>query len=161
VDAFETVWAGSVASLPLPEGVAAELMPLTAWLSDKGRGYSAADAFRAIRRMRLVTRSAIEHSIAYDAVLTPALAQVPALVGGLRDDADPAADFEAQKAFTPFTAPYNVTGQPALSFPMRWNDAGLPIGVQLVGRPRDEYTIISLAAQMERAVGDRPGHGMW
>ena len=79
---------------------------------------------------------------------------MPALVGGLRDDADPVADFEAQKAFTPYTSPYNVTGQPAMSVPLSWAEVGgatLPIGVQLVGRPHDERTLISLAAQLEEA----------
>jgi amidase len=111
--------------------------------------------------MRLLSRSAIEAGQQFDAILTPALAQPPAAVGGLRDELDPAADFAAQKAFTPFTSPYNVSGQPALSFPMSWTAAGLPIGVQLVARPRDEYTIISLAAQMERAADGRPTHDLW
>ena len=84
-------------------------------------------------------------------MLTPTLAQPPALVGGLRDDDDPAADFDAQKRFTPFTAPYNMTGQPAVSIPLHWTVDGLPIGVQLVGRQGDEATLIALSAQLERA----------
>ena len=82
-----------------------------------------------------------------------ALAQLPALVGGLRDDDDPAADFAAQKRFTPFTAQYNITGQPAVSLPLHWTDGPvpLPIGVQLVGRPHDEATLVGLAAQLEAA----------
>jgi amidase len=46
---------------------------------------------------------------------------------------------------------WNATGQPAASVPAGVTDAGLPIGVQLVGRPRDEATLLSLAAQIERA----------
>jgi amidase len=87
----------------------------------------------------------------YDVVLTPTLADLPALVGGLRDDADPVADFEAQKRFTPFTAAYNVTGQPALSLPLYWTADELPVGVMIVGRPADEPTLIRLAAQLEAA----------
>jgi amidase len=161
VDAFETVWAAGVAAIPLPAGSEERIMPLTGWLLERGRGHSAADTFRAVRTMRLLSRSAIEAGQQFDAILTPALAQPPAAVGGLRDELDPAADFAAQKAFTPFTSPYNVSGQPALSFPMSWTAAGLPIGVQLVARPRDEYTIISLAAQMERAADGRPTHDLW
>ena len=55
-----------------------------------------------------------------DIVLTPTLADLPAEVGAIRDDADPAADFEAQKRFTPYTSPYNITGQPAVSLPVHW-----------------------------------------
>ena len=84
-------------------------------------------------------------------ILTPALAQTPRLVGQLLNEAEPAADFEAQKRFTPFTAPYNMTGQPAISVPLHWTAMSMPIGVQLVGRPFAEVTILSLAGQLERA----------
>jgi amidase len=49
----------------------------------------------------------------------------------------------------PFTTPWNVTGQPAASVPAGFTDTGLPLAVQLVGRPHDETTLLSLAAQLE------------
>ena len=54
-------------------------------------------------------------------------------------------------AITPFTFPFNITGQPAISLPLGQSTDGLPIGVQLVGRLFDEATLIALAAQVERA----------
>ena len=54
---------------------------------------------------------------------------------------------------TPFTVPWNTTGQPALSVPAPSLHEGLPIGVQLVGRPHDEATLLSLGAQLEAEVG--------
>jgi amidase len=45
----------------------------------------------------------------------------------------------------------NVTGQPAVSVPVHWSDHGLPIGVQLIGRPFDEATLVRLATQLETA----------
>jgi amidase len=108
--------------------------------------------------MRLLTRATITATAGYDAILTPTLAALPALVGGIRDDDDPAADFEAQKRFTPFTATYNVTGLPAISLPLHWAEVGevtLPVGVQLVGRPFGEAALLGLAAQLEAA---RPWH---
>jgi amidase len=56
-------------------------------------------------------------------------------------------------AFTPFTGPYNASGQPALSLPLHWDGAGLPVGVQFVGRPYDEATLLALAQQLEDLSG--------
>jgi amidase len=99
----------------------------------------------------LTARQELENTAHYDAVLTPTLAQPPAKVGGLRNDADPAEDFENQKRYTPFTAPYNMSGQPSINLPLHWTDESLPIGIQLVGRPGDEVTLLRLAAQIEAA----------
>jgi amidase len=50
---------------------------------------------------------------------------------------------------TPFTVPWNVSGQPAASVPAGFTDAGLPLAVQLIGRAHDETTLLSLAGQIE------------
>ena len=52
--------------------------------------------------------------------------------------------------FTPFTQMANITGLPAVSLPLSWSGEGLPIGVQLVGRPADEATLFRVSAQVER-----------
>jgi amidase len=44
----------------------------------------------------------------------------------------------------------NLTGQPAVSVPLHWSDGGLPVGMQFIGRPGDESTLISLSAQLEQ-----------
>jgi amidase len=49
----------------------------------------------------------------------------------------------------PFTGVWNATGQPAAAVPAGFTDDGLPLSVQLVGRPNDEATLISLAAEIE------------
>jgi amidase len=151
VPAFEAIWAMSAASLPLSPDLEPQLRPLTQWLRRRGAALSGPQAFEALTTLRLAARQEIETTQQYDAVLTPTLASPPLLVGELRNDDDPEADFEAQKRFTPFTAPYNMSGQPAVSIPLHWNDSGLPIGVQLVGRPGDETTLIRIAAQIEAA----------
>jgi amidase len=148
---FEELWSVEFAALPVPAEYESGLRPLTRWLRDRGRRLSALDFYAALAALRATARSELERTAPYDAVLTPTLAQPPALVGGLRDDADPERDFENQKRFTPFTAPYNMSGQPAVSIPLHWSDSGLPIGVQLVGRPGDEVTLLRLAAQIEAA----------
>jgi amidase len=151
VSAFEVVWATEFLSLPLDPAAEARTRPLTRWIREKGRGVSGYQVYAALGTLRAAARLEIETTRGYDAVLTPTLAQPPAMVGQLRDDVDPAADFEAQKQFTPYTAPYNMSGQPAVSIPLHWTQAGLPIGVQLIGRPCDEATLLRLAAQLEAA----------
>jgi amidase len=151
VSAFEVIWATEFLSLPLDAAAEANTRPLTRWIREKGRGVTGAQVYEALATLRSAARVEIEATGGFDAVLTPTLAQPPALVGQLRNDADPAADFEAQKQFTPFTAPYNMSGQPAVSIPLHWTVAGLPIGVQLIGRPGDEVTLLRLAAQLEVA----------
>jgi amidase len=64
---------------------------------------------------------------------------------------DPWARFHRNAQFTPFTPIVNVTGQPAVSLPLHWSEAGLPIGVQLIGRPADEATLLRVSAQLEAA----------
>jgi amidase len=86
----------------------------------------------------------------YDAVLSPTLASPPVPVGYF-DEVEPAENFERQKRFTPYTALYNLSGQPAVNVPLHWNAGGLPIGVMLAGRMGEESTLISLSAQLEAA----------
>jgi aspartyl-tRNA(Asn)/glutamyl-tRNA(Gln) amidotransferase subunit A len=51
----------------------------------------------------------------------------------------------------PFTYPFNLTGQPAASVPCGFTSDGLPVGLQIVGRWRDEATVLRAAACFEAA----------
>jgi amidase len=148
---FMTLWSVSAAGTPVAPGTEAALRPLTRWLRVLGRQRSGPEFVAALAALQRLARAAVRATSAYDAVLTPTLAQPPAPVGSLRDDDDPAADFAAQTRFTPFTSIANVTGQPAISLPLSWDPDGLPIGVMLVGRRGGEGTLLRLAAQLEAA----------
>ena len=151
VTAFETLWSVLALLTPVMPADEDKLLPLTRYLRDRGSRVSGIELATSVSMLRLVARASVAATDHLDAVLTPTLAQPPAVVGGLRNDDDPAADFVAQTEFTPFTAAYNMTGQPAISLPLHWTPDGLPIGIQLVGRPGGEPTLISLAAQLEAA----------
>jgi amidase len=87
-------------------------------------------------------------------LLSPTLADLPAPVGSLRDDADPAADFAAQTRFTPWTSVWNLTGRPAISLPLHWHDQDgvlLPVGVMLGAGFGEEELLLSIAASLEQA----------
>ncbi len=149
---FERVWSAAAAGIPLSAAQAGRLRPLTAWLRQRGEELSEQEVAAAIRLMGDVASAALEATSGYDVIVTPTLAHLPAPIGALRDDVDPAADFEAQKRFTPYTSPYNMTGQPAVTLPVHWTDDGLPVGVQLVGRPLQEARLLALAARVEEAL---------
>jgi amidase len=148
---FEDVWASMAASIPLSEEQESMVRPLTRWLRERGRSLTPEQVQVALDEMARYGVVAVEAAAHVDVILTPTLADLPAPIGAIRDDQDPAADFEAQKRFTPFTSPYNITGQPAVSLPLHWTSAGLPVGVQLVGRTMREVTLLGLAAHLERA----------
>ncbi|MGN0064965.1 MAG: amidase [Nocardioides sp.] len=151
VATFETCWAVLTALTPAPPGREGDLRPLTRWLSERGHAVSGPEFGWAMGELRRIGARAVEALAPYDAVLTPTLARPPALVGELRDDADPARDFENQKRFTPWTSAWNVSGMPAVSLPLHWTSDGLPVGVMLAGRPAQEELLLGLAAQVEQA----------
>ncbi len=87
----------------------------------------------------------------YDAILTPTMGLPPQLTGEL----DQSAGWDEVEAlvrrYVPFTPMANFTGRPAMSVPLHWNGEGLPIGSQFTGNMGDEFTLLSLAGQLERA----------
>ncbi|MGY1857967.1 amidase [Modestobacter sp. SYSU DS0290] len=153
--AFEVVWALSATTLPVAESQTHRLRPLTRFLRERGLALSARDAMQAMFTLRVFARRFIQATSAYDVLLAPVCTLPPRPVGwfdGPADGLGPGeADFERQKRYAAFPAVYNVTGQPALSVPLWWTPEGLPIGTMLVGRPADEATLLSLAAQLEEA----------
>ena len=148
---FESCWSVGTAMAVLPAGREHLLRPLTRWLMARGRRISGPEFGLAIGGLRRVAARVLADLAAYDVVLTPTLASPPLPVGALRDDDDPAADFEAQKAFTPWTSAWNVTGMPAVSLPLHWTPDRLPVGVMLAARPAEEALLLSVAAQVEAA----------
>ncbi|HEX3930468.1 MAG TPA: amidase [Nocardioides sp.] len=160
VATFETCWAVLTALSAAPPGRETSLRPLTRWLSEQGRAVSGPEFALALGAMRRLAADCLTLLAPYDVVLTPTLAVPPLPVGALRDDDDPAADFAAQKAFTPWTSAWNVTGMPAVSLPLHWTADGLPVGVMLAARPAEEELLLALIAQVEVAApwsARRPG----
>lgn len=153
--AFSAVWAALAASAPVPDGHETSLRPLTRWLRERGRQVSAVEYVTAVAGMQVVARQVAAAWSDVDVVLSPTLADLPAPVGGLRDDGDPAADFAAQTRYTPWTSVWNLIGRPAISLPLHWHleaDRLLPVGVMLGARLAEEETLLSVAAQLEQAV---------
>ena len=150
-----------------------DLEPTNWALALAGRAITAAEYATALRVMERAGRAVGAFFEDVDLLLTPTLAAPPPRIGevepsgleafllralgligsgrivrlaGLLEEA-------AAKAFawTPWTPLYNATGQPAMSVPLHWNAAGLPVGVHFVARFGDEATLLRLAGQLERS----------
>jgi Asp-tRNA(Asn)/Glu-tRNA(Gln) amidotransferase A subunit family amidase len=86
----------------------------------------------------------------FDVLMTPGLVRTPIAADGGYGRSAPVAVNTAGR-FSPFTAIFNLTGQPAVAVPAGWSADGLPLSVQLVGRLGAEDVLYSLAAQLESA----------
>jgi amidase len=84
-----------------------------------------------------------------DVLMTPTTARAPIPADGAYGRSAAVAVNTAGR-FTPFTAVFNLTGQPAVAVPAGWDSDGVPVSVQLVGRPGAEDVLYSLAGELEQ-----------
>jgi amidase len=148
---FNTIWGVKALDTQVAADDEALLRPVTRAWREYGRTVSGADYAAAVTGMLRATRRALLLTEGLDIVLTPTLGRPPQLIEHFSEDGDIMENLRRQGEFTPFTAVYNMTGQPAVSLPLHWTEAGVPIGVSLVGQPFGEATLISAAAQLEAA----------
>jgi amidase len=116
---------------------------------------SAYDYVLAARQLELLSRKEVARwGRDFDVLLTPTSAILPPVAGAVLEaqHAAPEAPVPDVVASVAFTAFGNVTGLPAVSLPLHRTEQGLPVGVQLTGRPWDEATLIRLSAQLEEAL---------
>jgi amidase len=133
---------------PTPEDVE----PLSLTMFRQATENSALALHAAITQLEAFSRSLIGYLAPYDAVLTPALAERPLELGEIDTTVGDGMEAWARGGrFTPFTAIANVTGLPAISLPLYEGDDGLPVCVQLFGRPAAEGPLLGLANQLEVA----------
>jgi amidase len=154
---FTILWAATVAgsvmltaALAGREPTQASIEPLSWSLFEQGMETNAVQLMGAIVALQAAARRIVAQFDDYDVMLTPALGRRPVAIGEIDAcSATPMADFAASAQFTPYTAIWNVTGQPAMTVPLYQGDDGLPLAVQIVGRPVSETVLLSLAAQLE------------
>jgi amidase len=178
--AFVTVLAGEtraeieyLAQLTQRRTHAADFEAATYSLGLLGHSISAATCAGAMRTLQLTARTMAPFFERHDVLLTPTLAAPPALIGALQPSAGEQRLMRIVNAlnagwllnalgvikplaaktfdYMPYTPLFNVTGQPAMSVPLHWNAAGLPIGMQFVAKLGDDATLFRLAGQLERA----------
>lgn len=149
MDDFLPVWQAIPALYPIADPT--ELSPLNQWYLEGAMATTSPVYAGAIGRLQLRARRIAALWADYDLLLTPTLAMPPVPVGWDTEPDDPREQFDRAVRFTPFTAAFNVTGQPAVSLPLHWTADGLPIGVQLVGPPLGEALLFRVSSQLEAA----------
>ena len=136
-----------------------ELEPNTWAVLLSGRRRTGEEVMRGWRTLRVMCRQIPQRFEAFDLFLTPMRAAALPRIGDLGPEQDASELNRKQARALPFTPPFNLTGQPAISLPLVQTADGLPLGMQFVGRYGDEATLFRLAAQLEQAhpwIGRRP-----
>ncbi len=131
---------------------ASELEPWNTLQAEVGAATTAVQYMAAVEHVQGYARGlAAWWDEGHDVLVTPMLTEPPFPLGELGAEVDPMDAFTRLSGLTTFTMPFNVSGQPAISLPLHWNDAGLPIGVQLVAAYGREDLLLRLASQLETA----------
>jgi len=147
---LEILFSGMVAKR---EPTADDMEPMSWAIFQMVKGIDSVQGLALEVQLQVLTRQLVAYLEQYDALLTPALAERPLPIGTLDTAApDPMSTFTRSGLFTPFTPIFNASGQPGISLPLYQGEDGLPLGVQLVGRPAGEAALLALAAQVEEAV---------
>ncbi len=146
--------------LPAPDLVE----PLTYALAQRGRQIDAAQYILTLHGLHRQSRAIAKFFERYDIWLTPTLATPPTAIGHFDIRSSDVDRWIAQlMAYIPFTYPFNITGQPAMSVPLWWNNQDVPIGCQFAAAYGEEATLFRLAGQLERAQPwfmHKPGSGV-
>lgn len=145
VEPFPIVWQSAVAFAGIPPEA---LQPLNRWLLAKNG--SVAEYLQALAQMQIVSRAIIAFFDKFDVLVLPVYLHSPIRVGEW-SDLTPEETFAKIVHWVAPCPIANATGLPAIAIPVGFDSDGLPISVQLVGKPAAESTLISLAAQLEAA----------
>jgi len=130
-----------------------ELEPTTWKMYQDGKNISGADYLVAVEELQRFSRKVAHwyHDNQFDLLLTPTMSIPPTPLGDFAlTEEDPKKWIRRALSFVVFTRTQNITGDPAMSVPLYWNESNVPIGVQFAGRFGDEATLFRLAAQLEQ-----------
>jgi amidase len=165
VEHFMTLWGHGPALLVEQleaEGAGAAalalLEPWTLGLAEEYRGKPLGSLAAASRHFAEVARTVDAFFAEADVWLTPVVASPPPALGELAPDVPYATLRERCIRYVAYTPVHNVAGTPAMSVPLAWSAAGLPIGAQFAARAGDEPTLLALAYELEAA---RPWRERW
>jgi amidase len=128
----------------------AEIEPRNAAHRQAGRALGAVEYLQARLWIGQWARRMASWWEDFDLLLTPTLGAPPPELGWFTA-AGPEAEGKRIASFIPYTAQFNMTGQPAVSLPLHWTPDDLPVGVQLVAQYGREDVLVRIASQLEQA----------
>jgi aspartyl-tRNA(Asn)/glutamyl-tRNA(Gln) amidotransferase subunit A len=146
----DVIWASAFAGLYFDDlkEVRDRMDPGLVAVIERGGGFSAVDLATALRRRNDYYDGWRVFMEPYDLVLTPSL-PVTAFAAGADHPGQIDGRTTTYLSWTAFTYPFNVTGQPAATVPCGFAGDGLPVGLQIVGRWRDDATVLRASAAFE------------
>jgi amidase len=145
IEPFTSIWQSAVGASGIPQEV---LQPLNQWLL--AQNGTAGDYLRAVSQMQAIARQIVAFFDNVDVLITPTYMHSAISIGEWAN-LTPENTLQQMINWIAPCPPFNASGQPAIAIPTGFDDSGLPIGIQLVGRPATESTLIALAAQLEAA----------
>ena len=146
---FLPVWQAVPALYPIADTT--ELSPLNQWYLEGAFATTSPVYAGAIGRLQLRARRITAFWADYDLLLTPTLAMPPVPVGWDTEPDDPREQFDRAARFTPFTAAFNVTGQPAVVAPAALDGRGSPDRRPARRSPLGEALLFRVSSQLESA----------
>ena len=131
-------------------GQADELSDNGRYCLEHGAKITGVELGRALRFVEVMRAQLDDLMESYDLLLTPTMAVPPFPVGQLPERIG-GQEVYPRAGYTPFTRPFNLSGQPAASVPCGFSAEGLPIGLHVIGRRGDEATVLRASAAFEQA----------
>ena len=151
LEAFENLWAAGAATMlkTFPEGTRDKVDPGLGRVWSHGEQLGAVDYLeaRAVAAAVGITMGIFHQK--YNVLITPTM-PIPAFEAG--HDVPPGSTLTSWPQWTPFTYPFNLTQQPAISIPVGTTSAGLPVGLQIVGPRHSDDLLLAVARFAEYAL---------
>lgn len=144
VDPFKIMWQSGIASAGFPDEI---LNPMNQWLKETSPDLGT--YLRALHQMQVISRQIVAFFDNFDVLLLPTYMSPPIKIGEWAD-LPPEKTLENIIHWINPCPPFNATGQPAIALSTGFTENNLPIGIQLVGKPAEEKTILQLAYQLEQ-----------
>ena len=146
IEPFTTVWSSAVAASGIPPKI---LSPMNQWVMSQSG--TAGEYLQAVTEMQLFAREVVSIFTQIDVLVTPTYMH-PAIKIGEWANLSPEDRLQQIINWILPCPAFNVTGQPVINIPVGFDANQVPLGVQLVGKPNSEATIITLATQIEQAL---------